>query len=80
MGGAACPLVGGADPILLMGGALPLGEIRGSCVPGGSLGSLFIDGRGCDPIWIIVCLGLLSSVDHFPKWPPLKEHMLMNIS
>ena len=40
-------------PIPQVGGVLSLGEIIGSCVPGGSLGSLFTDGRGCDPIWIV---------------------------
>ena len=40
-------------PIPLVGGALFLGEIRGGCVPGGSLGSLFTDGCGCDPTWIV---------------------------
>ena len=30
--------------IPLVGGALSLSEIRGSCVPGGSLDSLFTDG------------------------------------
>ena len=34
-------------PIPLVGGALSLNVIRGGCVPGGSLGSLFIDGWGC---------------------------------
>ena len=58
MGGAyACPLVGGADSIPLVGGAWSLAGIRGSCVPMGSLGSLFTDGRGCDPTWIVVCPG-----------------------
>ena len=41
----------------MVGGALSLGEIRGSCVPGRSLGSLFTDGWGCDPTCIIVWLG-----------------------
>ena len=44
-------------PIPLVGGALSLGEIRGGCVPGGSLGSLFTEGWGCDPTWIVVCPG-----------------------
>ena len=51
MGGAdACPLVGRADsytPLVCV--ALSLVEIRGGFVPGGSLGSLFTDGHGCDP-------------------------------
>ena len=44
-------------PFLVVGGALSLDEIRGGCVPGASLGSLFTDGWGCDPTWIIVCPG-----------------------
>ena len=44
-------------PIPVVGGALSLGEIRGGCVPGGSLGSLFSDGWGCDPTWIIIWPG-----------------------
>ena len=55
MGGAdACPLVGGADSYPSGGWGLSLGEIRGGCVPGGSLGSLFTDGQGCDPTWTVV--------------------------
>jgi len=59
MGGIdACPLVGGADSChSVLGWALSLDEIRGSCVPVGSLGSLFTDGWGCDPTWIVVWLG-----------------------
>ena len=44
-------------PVPLVHVALSLGEIRGSCVPGGSLGSLFTDGQGCDPTWIVVWPG-----------------------
>ena len=44
-------------PIPLVGGALSLGEIRGGCVPGASLGSLFTDGPSCDPTWIVVWTG-----------------------
>ena len=46
---------------------------------GGSLGSLFADGWGCDPTWLLFSLGLLSADGWgkiFPKWPPLEEHML----
>ena len=47
MGGTgACPLVVGLIPIPLMGGALSLGEIRGSYVPGILLGRLFTVGGG----------------------------------
>ena len=56
MGGAdACPLVGGADSNPSGGWGLVSGEIRGSWVPEGSLGSLFTEGQGCDPTWIVVC-------------------------
>ncbi len=41
----------------LVGGALSLDGIRGVCVPEGSLGSLFTEGWGCDPTWIVVCPG-----------------------
>ena len=41
----------GLIPIPLVGGALSLGEIRGSVV---CLGCPFTDGRGCDLTWIIV--------------------------
>ena len=47
----------GLIPIPLVGGALSLGEIRGGWVPGLSLGSLFIEGQGCDPTWIIAWPG-----------------------
>ena len=50
-------------PIPLVGGALSLSEIRGGCVPGGSLGSLFPDGWGSDPTWIIVWPGASQ-----PRW------------
>jgi len=33
--------------ILLVGGAISLSVIRGSCVPQGNLGMLFADGWGC---------------------------------
>ena len=70
------------NPISLMGGALSLGEIRGGCVPGGSLDSLFTDGRGYDPTWVTVRPGLLRADGWgqiFPKWPPPEKHTLMNI-
>ena len=62
MGGIdACPLVGGADSYPSGGGALSLHVIRGICVPEGSLGSLFTEGWGCDPTWIVV-------------WPGASQH------
>ena len=71
----------GLIPIPLVGGALFLGEIRCSCVPGVSLGSLFTEEWVCDPTWIVCprasqhCwLGQI-----FSKWPHLEEHMLMNV-
>ena len=51
----ACPQL---IPIPLVDGALSVGEIRGCCAPGGSLGSLFTDGQGYDPTWIVVWPGL----------------------
>ena len=54
----------GLIPIPLTGGALSLDEIKGGCVPDGSLGSLFIDGWGCDPTWIVV-------------WPGASQHCCM---
>ena len=50
-------LLGDLIPIPLVGGALSLDGIRGSCVPEGSLGRLFTEGQGCDPTWIVVCPG-----------------------
>ena len=44
-------------PIPLVGGALSLSEIRGGCVTGGSSGSLFTDGWGCDPTLIVIWPG-----------------------
>ena len=60
-------------PIPLVGGALFLGEIRGGCVPGGSLGSLFTDGGAVIPPGLLFGLGLLSAGGWgqiVPKWPP----------
>ena len=56
MGGTAHWLVG-LIPIPLVGGAFSLDEIRGGCVPGESLGSLFTDGWGSDPFWIVIWPG-----------------------
>ena len=41
----------------------------------GSLGSLFTEGWGCDPTWVVVCPGAYQQVTDrwgqiFPKWPP----------
>ena len=58
MGGTgACPLVVGAGSYPSVGWALSLCEIRGGCVLGGSLGSLFTDGYVCDPTLVIVWSG-----------------------
>ena len=54
--------------------ALCLSKIRGGCV---SLGSLFADGWGCDPIWIIVWPDGWSQI--FPKLPYPEKHTLMII-
>ena len=88
MGGTgACPLVGGPDSYPSGGGvgALSLDEIRGSCVPEGSLGSLFTDGWGCDPPGIVDCClawGFSAAEGWgqiFPKLPPPEKGMLMDI-
>ena len=76
MGGAdACPLVSGADSYPSGGWGLVSGGIRGSCVPEGSLGSLFTEGQSCDPTGIVVCPGASQQLTDgwsqiFPKWPP----------
>ena len=62
---------------------MSLGEIRGS-VPGASLSSLFTDGWGYDPTWIVVCpWGFSVLTDRwcqiFPKWPPPEKGKLLNI-
>ena len=65
-------------PVPLVGGALSPEGIRGSCVPGGSLGSLFTDGAVIPP-GLLFALGLLSADGWgqiFPKWPPPKRQLL----
>ena len=58
MGGAdACCLVGGADSNPSGG----WGSISGCCVPEGSLGSLFTEGKGSEPTGIVV-------------WPGASQH------
>jgi len=64
--------------IPLVGGALSLDGIRGSCVSKGSLGSLFTEGWGCDPTWIVVCPGASQQLTEgwgqiSPKWPPSEK-------
>ena len=44
----------------LVGGVLSLGKIRGGCILGRSLGSLFADGWGMNPLRLLFGLGLLS--------------------
>ena len=69
-------------PNHLEDGPFCLGEIRGDCMPGGSLGSLFTGGRGCDPTWIVVWPGASQCWwvgQIFPKWPPPEKHLLMKI-
>ena len=44
-------------------------------MPEGSLGSLFTEGWGCDPTWVVVCPGASQQLadrwgQFFPKWPP----------
>ena len=53
-------------------------------MPEGSLGSLFTEGWGCDPTWIVVCPGASQQLTDcwgqiFPKWPPPEKGMLLNI-
>ena len=51
----------------------------------GSLGSLFAEGQGCDPTWVVVCPGASQSWltdgwgQIFPKWPPPEKGRLLNI-
>ena len=52
-------------------------------MPGGSLGSLFKEGWGCDPTWVVVCPGASQQLaegwhQNFPKWPPPEKGMLLN--
>ena len=51
----------GLIPILLVGGALSLGEIRGGCVPGGSSGRLFTEAGAVIPPGLLFALWLLSA-------------------
>ena len=53
-------------------------------MPEGSLGSLFTEGQGCDPTWVVVCPGASQQLTDewgqiFPKWPPPEKGMLLNI-
>ena len=63
---------------------MSLDGIRCDCVSEGSLGSLFTEGRGCDPTWIVACPGASQQLTDgwgqiFPKWPPPEKGMLLNI-
>ena len=63
-------------PIPQVGGTLSLSEIRGGCVPEESLGSLFDDGQGCDPTWIVVWPGAFQHSwvgSDFPKMATSRE-------
>ena len=49
-------------------------------MPEGSLGSLFTEGQGCDPTWVVVCPGASQQLTDgwgqiFPKWPPPEKCM-----
>ena len=53
-------------------------------MPEGSLGSLFTEGRGCDPTWIVVCPGTSQRLADgwgqiFPKWHLQRKALLLNI-
>ena len=50
-------LTGGTGACPRVGGALSLGETEAAVCLGGFLGSLFTDGWGCDPTWIVVLPG-----------------------
>ena len=65
----------------LKGKALSLGVIRGVCVPGRTLGSLFANGWGFVPTLLFFGLGLFKPDGWgqiLPKWKPPGELMLMN--
>ena len=71
--------------IPLVGGTLSLDGLRGSCVPEGSLGSLFTEDWGCDPTWVVVCPGASQRLADewgqiFPKWPPPEKGMAAEYS
>ena len=63
--------------IPLVGGALSLGVIRGRCVPGGSLGSLFADGWGCVPTWFVVWPGASQPWWVRPDFLALLEELML---
>ena len=53
-------------------------------MPEGSLGSLFTEGWGCDPSWIVVCPGASQQLTDrwgqiFPKMATSRERQLLNI-
>ena len=58
--------------VLLVGGALSLGMIRGNCVPAGGLeAACLLVGGYVFPSYLLFVLGLLSSHGQgqiFPKW------------
>ena len=81
-GTCAYPLVGGADSYPSGGWGLSLGIIRGGCLLGGSLGSLFADGWDCVLTQLLFGLGIFSPDvwgQSFPKWPPLAEFTVIII-
>ena len=55
-------------------------------MPGESLGSLFTEGQGCDPTWIVVWPGASQQLTDkgwgqiFPKWLPPEKGRLLNIA
>ena len=59
MGGTgACQLVGVADSYPSGGCGFVFHVIRGSCMPGGSLGSMIANGWGCVPTWFVIWPGV----------------------
>ena len=51
-------------------------------MPEGSLGSLFTEGQGCDPTWIVICPGASQYYwvgPYFHKMATSRERQLLNI-
>ena len=72
----------GLIPLPLVGRALSLFEIRGGCEAGILSAVCSVMGGAVITPGLLFALGLLNADGWgqiFPKWPPLKQHMLMNI-
>ena len=69
-------------PVPLLGGALSLDGIVGSCVPQGAYVSCFLMGSAVIPPGLLFGLGLLSADgcgQSFPEWPPPEKGKLLSI-